>query len=55
MRGAFCTPVLVSIVVAAIAWWLYAENGLINGWLIAFSAVVPPIGFLTSPQLALPP
>ena len=32
-RGAFYTPVLVSIVVAAIAFrWLYAENGLINGW-----------------------
>ncbi|MFM9102029.1 MAG: hypothetical protein ACKOPS_12155, partial [Cyanobium sp.] len=33
-RGAFYTPVLVSIVVAAIAFrWLYAENGLVNGWL----------------------
>jgi putative chitobiose transport system permease protein len=56
VRGAFYTPVLVSIVVAAIAFrWLYAENGLINGWLAAllgdrFSA----IGFLTSPLLALP-
>jgi putative chitobiose transport system permease protein len=55
-RGAFYTPVLVSIVVAAIAFrWLYAENGLINGWLSAllgdrFSA----IAFLTSPLLALP-
>ena len=36
LRGAFYTPVLVSIVVAAIAFrWLYAENGLINGWLAA--------------------
>ena len=55
-RGAFYTPVLVSIVVAAIAFrWIYAENGLINGWL---SALLPssfaPIGFLTSPLLALP-
>ena len=34
LRAAFYTPVLVSIVVAAIAFrWLYAENGLINGWL----------------------
>lgn len=55
-RGAFYTPVLVSIVVAAIAFrWLYAENGLVNGWLAAllgdrFSS----IGFLTSPLLALP-
>jgi len=64
-RGAFYTPVLVSIVVAAIAFrWIYAENGLINGWLSALlrdgwlSALVPgsfaPIGFLTSPLLALP-
>ena len=36
LRAAFYTPVLVSIVVAAIAFrWLYAENGLINGWLAA--------------------
>jgi putative chitobiose transport system permease protein len=55
-RGAFYTPYLVSLVVAAIAFrWLYAENGLINGWLSAwlgerFSA----IGFLTDPRLALP-
>ena len=39
IRAAFYTPVLVSIVVAAIAFrWLYAENGLINGWLGALIA-----------------
>ena len=56
LRGAFYTPVLVSIVVAAIAFrWLYAENGLVNGWLAAwFGESFSPIGFLTSPQLALP-
>ena len=56
MRGAFYTPVLVSIVVAAIAFrWLYAENGLINGWMAALlGESYTPIGFLTSPQLALP-
>ena len=56
MRGAFYTPVLVSIVVAAIAFrWLYSENGLINGWLAAaLGDSFTPIGFLTSPQLALP-
>ena len=56
LRGAFYTPVLVSIVVAAIAFrWLYAENGLINGWLYALlGPAFTPIGFLTSPQLALP-
>ena len=56
LRGAFYTPVLVSIVVAAIAFrWLYAENGLINGWLSAFGGTdFVPIGFLTNPFLALP-
>jgi putative chitobiose transport system permease protein len=55
-RAAFYTPVLVSIVVAAIAFrWLYAENGLINGWLASvLGADFLPIGFLTSPLLALP-
>ena len=55
-RGAFYTPVLVSIVVAAIAFrWLYAENGLVNGWLAALLGDrFTPIGFLTSPALALP-
>jgi putative chitobiose transport system permease protein len=55
-RGAFYTPVLVSIVVAAIAFrWLYAENGLVNGWLGALLGDrFSPIGFLTSPLLALP-
>ena len=55
-RGAFYTPVLVSIVVAAIAFrWLYAENGLINGWASAlFGEDFQPIGFLTDPFLALP-
>ena len=56
LRGAFYTPVLVSIVVAAIAFrWLYAETGLINGWLSALlGPAFTPIGFLTSPFLALP-
>ena len=51
-RGAFYTPVLVSLVVAAIAFrWLYAENGLINGWLTSLLGQrFFPIGFLTSPS-----
>ncbi|NCV92783.1 MAG: sugar ABC transporter permease [Synechococcaceae bacterium WB7_3xG_012] len=55
-RAAFYTPVLVSIVVAAIAFrWLYAENGLINGWLGSLLGPgFEPIGFLTNPLLALP-
>jgi putative chitobiose transport system permease protein len=56
LRAAYYTPVLVSLVVAAIAFrWLYAENGLINGWLRALlGSAFTPIGFLTSPALALP-
>jgi putative chitobiose transport system permease protein len=56
LRGAYYTPVLVSIVVAAIAFrWLYAENGLMNGWLQALlGPQFQPITFLTSPVLALP-
>jgi ABC-type nitrate/sulfonate/bicarbonate transport system permease component len=44
------------LVVASIAFrWLYAENGLINGWLGALlGSAFTPIGFLTSPLLALP-
>ena len=55
-RGAFYTPVLVSLVVAAIAFrWIYAENGLINGWLATLLGDrFTTIGFLTSPLLALP-
>lgn len=56
LRAGLYTPVLVSIVVAAIAFrWLYAENGLINGWLVALLGdAFAPIGFLTNPLLALP-
>ena len=56
LRAAFYTPVLVSIVVAAIAFrWLYAENGLINGWLGALiGSGCLPIDFLSNPLLALP-
>ncbi len=55
-RAAFYTPVLVSLVVATIAFrWLYAENGLINGWLaVLLGDRFTPIAFLTSPALALP-
>jgi putative chitobiose transport system permease protein len=55
-RGAFYTPVLVSLVVAAIAFrWLYAENGLVNSWLTTLlGSRFEPVGFLTDPRLALP-
>ncbi|SAY39191.1 carbohydrate ABC transporter permease [Candidatus Synechococcus spongiarum] len=53
LRAAYYTPVLVSIVVAAIAFrWLYAENGLLNGLLATWMGS-EPIGFLADPRLAL--
>lgn len=51
-RAAYYTPVVISMVVAGIAWrWLYAENGLLNQWLQGLR--LPPIPWLTSPQFAL--
>ena len=51
-RAAYYLPVIVSMVVAGIAWnWLYAENGLLNqilalvGW--------GPVPWLTQPAIAL--
>lgn len=51
-RAAFYTPVVISMVVAGLAWkWLYAENGLLNQLGQLFS--LPPIPWLSSPNLAL--
>lgn len=45
-------PVIVSIVVAGIAWkWLYASNGLINYFFEFIN--LPKIGWLTDPNIAL--
>ncbi len=53
-RAAFYTPVVISMVVAGIAWrWLYAENGLLNGLIKSIFSTKEGIGWLTSPQLAL--
>jgi putative chitobiose transport system permease protein len=52
-RAAFYTPVVISMVVAGIAWkWLYAENGLLNQLLaqIGFKTGIP---WLTSPSWAI--
>jgi putative chitobiose transport system permease protein len=52
-RAAFYTPVVISMVVAGIAWkWLYAENGFFNQVLqfFGFEAGIP---WLTSPDLAI--
>jgi len=53
-RAAFYTPVVISMVVAGIAWrWLYAENGLLNQIIKSVFSVKEGIGWLTSPQFAL--
>jgi len=54
-RAAYYTPVVISMVVAGIAWkWLYAENGLLNQWLeqlgVSSTGGIP---WLTSPNWAL--
>lgn len=52
-RAAYYTPVIISIVVAGIAWkWLYAENGLLNQ-LLSFLGFKSGFPWLTSPQFAL--
>lgn len=51
-RTAYYVPVVISMVVAGIAWkWLYAENGFLNQLLSVIS--FPPIPWLTSPNVAL--
>ncbi len=53
-RVAYYTPVVISMVVAGIAWrWLYAENGLLNQWLQGLTGQDWSIPWLTSPNLAL--
>lgn len=52
-RAFYYTPVIISMVVAGIAWkWLYAENGLLNQMLaqIGFNDGIP---WLTSPKWAI--
>jgi putative chitobiose transport system permease protein len=52
-RASFYTPVVISMVVAGIAWkWLYAENGLFNQFL-AQLGLKDGIPWLTSPSLAI--
>lgn len=53
-RAAYYVPVVISMVVAGIAWrWLYAENGLFNQILRALHLSNEGIPWLTSPQFAL--
>jgi putative chitobiose transport system permease protein len=51
-RAAYYIPVIISMVVAGIAWkFIYAENGLLNQLLKIVG--IPAISWLTSPSLAL--
>ncbi|MDX2240233.1 MAG: sugar ABC transporter permease [Leptolyngbyaceae cyanobacterium bins.302] len=51
-RVAYYVPVVISMVVAGIAWkWLYADNGLLNQLLRLVN--LPSIPWLTSPVLAI--
>jgi putative chitobiose transport system permease protein len=51
-RAAYYVPVLISMVVAGIAWkFIYAENGLLNQLLQALH--LPTVEWLTSPSIAL--
>lgn len=53
-RAAFYTPVVISMVVAGIAWrWLYAENGLLNQLIKTTFSLKEGVPWLTSPQFAL--
>ncbi len=53
-RSAYYTPVVISMVVAGIAWkWLYAENGLLNQFLKALGLFPEGIPWLTSPAKIL--
>ncbi len=50
-RTAYYTPVVISMVVAGIAWkWLYAENGLLNQFLKSLGIFPEGIPWLTSPD-----
>ena len=51
-RVSIYLPVVVSIVVAGIAWkWLYADNGILNYFISLFG--LPKIGWLTDSRFAL--
>lgn len=53
-RVAYYTPVVISMVVAGIAWkWLYANNGLLNQLLKLTGISLTGIPWLTSPNLAI--
>ncbi|NET52015.1 MAG: sugar ABC transporter permease [Merismopedia sp. SIO2A8] len=53
-RAAYYAPVVISMVVAGIAWnWMYAESGLLNQFLRSLHLSEKGIPWLTSPKFAL--
>ncbi len=53
-RVAYYTPVIISMVVAGIAWkWLYADNGLLNQFLKLSKLSAEGIPWLTSPDWSI--
>lgn len=53
-RAAYYTPVVISMVVAGIAWeWLYKENGLFNQILVGLNLSEKGFPWLTDPNWAL--
>lgn len=53
-RVAYYTPVVISMVVAGIAWkWLYADNGLLNQLLKLLGISATGVPWLTSPNWAI--
>lgn len=53
-RAALYLPVVTSLVISALVWkWLYAEQGLLNNFLLASGLTDDPVRFLTDPDHAL--
>ncbi len=53
-RAIFYFPVLLSVVVAGIAWkWVYAETGLLNYFLSSITGQAVRLPWLTDPKLAI--
>ncbi len=53
-RAALYLPVVTSLVISALVWkWLYAEQGLLNEFLLRTGLTDDPVRFLTEPENAL--
>ena len=53
-RAALYLPVVTSLVISALVWkWMYAEQGLLNEFLLRTGLIDDPVRFLTEPENAL--